>query len=126
MLLNPLNSFLSQTRENHCSAFSSCLLFVFDDSGTLLPALGAEARRRAAAQHHEIVRALEEQRYDDMPSLTLALADQLLDEVWGDDVVTREAKLALSLFTAAHAEGKAVRPDVFSVVCLGVIVDTGL
>jgi HEAT repeat protein len=87
--------------------------------------LGGGARRSALSQHLEITRALEEQRYGDMPALTLALAAGLLDEALVDVMVAEPARQALELFVQAHAAGKADLPDVFSVVCLGVIVDAG-
>ncbi len=87
--------------------------------------LGAGARRTALSRHLEIVRALEEQRYGDMPTLALALAAELLGEAAVDGMAAEPAKLALELFVQAHAAGKAELPDVFSVVCLGVIVDSG-
>ncbi|HID12080.1 MAG TPA: MFS transporter [Candidatus Latescibacteria bacterium] len=81
-----------------------------------------ERRARASVVLRELEGALEEGRYGDMPDLALRLAEELDGE--GD--VARAGLLALRLFCECHREGKAERPEIFSVVCLDWLAEVAL
>ena len=92
--------------------------------------LGAMARHRrqgfvqipekARDGHQGLIAAVAEGRYEEMP----AAASELANSVEPRDSAGAGAAEALRIYAEAHAAGEAERPEVFTVVCLGIIFDS--
>ncbi len=84
--------------------------------------IAGRSREAAVERYAELVKTLEEGRYVELPKVACALADILVPK----SKVAEEARDALRLYCDAHTGGAAERPEIFSVVCLGIIVDAML
>ena len=87
-----------------------------------LKSLQVAERNEAGALLNKLIVALESGRYGDMAQTAPALAELLA----GTDLMSRIAVRAIRLFQESALEAEVDRPEIFFVVCLGVIADLTL